>query len=133
MEVCSYCQRPYGLKGMCGKPIHKTIDHIKPINFSGVKKRSRSQRGMESLKSCNLLPDNLDNLIECCNECNNLKNNYYLRVFRYKLNHTKFIKSTKGKYLTKILVNTIKNSIDVMIKNESEPIEIKVYTTDLII
>lgn len=88
---------------------------------------------MESLKSCNLLPNKLDNLIECCNECNNLKNNYYLRVFRYKLNHIKFIKSSKGKYLTKTLVNTIKNSIDIILKNESESIEIQIYTSDLII
>lgn len=41
MEVCSYCQRPYGLKSINKLPIFKTIDHIKPVNFSGVKKRSR--------------------------------------------------------------------------------------------
>jgi len=132
MEICSYCQRPYGLKSINKLPIYKTIDHIQPLN-KGIKERQPSERGMSALKQFLLEHDRLTNLIECCNECNVLKNNYYPRVFKYKLNHQKFIKSSSGRYLTKDLIKTIKNSIDVMLKNESEPIEIQIYTFDLII
>ena len=68
VELCSYCQRPYGTISTGGRAIYRNFDHIKAhlkINRVGIMCKGTYH-------------DEALNLVQCCNECNTLKGNYSL-------------------------------------------------------
>lgn len=73
-ERCSYCQREYGTKGVNGKPLYKTFDHIIPLYWPKEDKTRNSAYETYSLEE-------LKNIIDSCNECNKLKGSNSLGVF----------------------------------------------------
>lgn len=119
MDICSYCQREYGSKSYKGRIITKTIDHIIPTG------KGRGHAGYS--KSIKLT--HLPNLLMCCNECNVLKGKRDISQFEYfLLNLDLNSKGNSHNYLTEDLVRTILKSINVLKRNEIEPIELDYLT-----
>jgi len=132
-ELCSYCQREYGTLSINNKPIFKTFDHLKPRLLSSKDRQGNGRRGIMSRGVSNY--EELDNLITCCNECNELKGKLTLDYFARKLSY--FLKNkyrdNKCSYLNKDLILKIRYSILILQKNETNPIELQIYTTDLLL
>lgn len=124
-KVCSYCQRPYGTLGTNNKPIIKTFDHIVPKKqiktFKSSGRTGVRCRGVISFAE-------VDDLLECCNECNLIKGHMSLLQFQARLSIIAIQKRHiyPNHYLTEEVVKTIKNSINCLLYNKPEPIKINI-------
>lgn len=119
-QCCSYCQREYGTLSTNNKPIKRTIDHIK--KRSGLELRSIDRSGIMSKGVKDL--SEVDNFLQCCNECNLLKGELTLRQLKRKIR--RFLdhkyESKARAYLTVNLVKTIQNSILIILNSPCEPV-----------
>ena len=115
-EVCSYCQREYGSISKSGKILTKTFDHIIPKIRTSTP-RSKDRRGvMCKAKNNGLESKEIDNLLQCCIECNNSKGHKTLIQWKYSLISDHHIWLSNG------IKHTIINSINVLLENKPEPI-----------
>lgn len=113
-QLCSYCQREYGTISINNLPIFKTHDHIKPRNSS-----KNDKKRWKGINSKYITIKQLNELLECCNECNNCKSNLTLKDFSRRLSEIK--KTKRGQYLNKDLIIIIRNSIRVLNENKLNP------------
>ena len=133
-DICSYCQREYGILSINNKPIYKTFDYIKPRLLSNKDRKGNGRAGM-MCKGATLKEEEINNLLQCCNECNYIKKDMSLMQFNSKIDYM-FYKRKNIKiyrFLTKDIVKNIKNAINILIKNKSEFIYIEIYQFELII
>lgn len=120
-EVCSYCQRKYGTISINNKAIFRTMDHIIPKDITSDISRNKRKKSVT-----NRCPDDeeLLNLIQACNECNELKDSMKLDFLYKNLDYiykNKHI-NRQYSYLTKEIVETIKNSIIIIQTKIPEPV-----------
>lgn len=95
-EVCSYCQRPYGSRGTSGKYLYKTFDHIEPLYWPKKDKTRNSNYETYTLEQ-------LQNIIDCCQECNKLKGHDSLGVFVLRA-QSKYSKKISTKVTTSVRI-----------------------------
>lgn len=130
--ICSYCQREYGTISLLDRPIFRTFDHLVPKlrreRKANGKKKDRAGIGSHGVRNSPEGLAELDNLLECCNECNELKADMSLIEFSARLDLISLIKLHKNPnhYLTKEMVITIKKSIKTILNTEPEPILINI-------
>lgn len=123
---CSYCQREFGTISKKGKQIYKTYDHIQS-KYS--QNKINNHRGGINRK---FTFSEIENMLDCCNQCNVLKGNLSLNNFYSKLDYFYRNKSKNrgARYLTKNIVYIIRNSIRVL-KDKNiikEPVLINIIT-----
>src|SRR6478736_2779193 len=121
-EICSYCQREYGTISLNNKPIFMTYDHIIPLR----RKAGKNRQGIVC-RGDKLSTKELNNLLTCCNECNRLKDWRTLSQFYLILSCIERHKISKSSikysnYLNYKLIETIKNSIKILHKNNLNPL-----------
>ncbi len=138
-NVCSFCQREYGTISRNNKPIFMTLDHMNPIcreklAYIGkhTSKRKIKDNDRNHLRKGNRCAT-LDDIITCCNECNELKASHTIIGFSRLLNTNHCKNNVHGSYMTPEIARTIQHSISVILKQELHPIELRIYTYDLII
>ncbi len=109
LNYCSYCEREYGSIGLNGKELIKTFDHIIPLlqRISWSRKKYYCQS-----------VNKLSNIIDCCNECNELKGSKTLNLWLRTL--IKFQKSRPKNKLDKLEATRIINLL-VLINTKPEP------------
>lgn len=122
-EICSYCQRQYGTLSLNNGPIYRTFDHIVPLlrkrGSNGVKNRQGAM-----CKGANITTKEINNLLQCCNECNLLKGKKTIEEFKNGLNNLskKLLKHNPNHWLTSNMVLTIKTSIVIIQNSKTEPL-----------
>ena len=72
-NICSYCQREYTEANF------RTLDHFR-AHFTLAKQKKRKQH---------FKLEELDNLVQCCNECNNKKGGFSYKRFRQEIIHNR--------------------------------------------
>lgn len=115
MDVCSYCQRSYSNSfDFKHKSIYPTIDHIIPLNsFDRIISCKKVRRALYNKTT---LPMNMpNNLILCCNQCNQLKRSMSLLEFKYYIQDCLFETNKYHSYY----INIIK-TLDLMLNNALE-------------
>ena len=117
-NICSYCQREYGIISRKGRPIFRTYDHIESLHAS------KSNHNRKGVSGKSIAQSQIANLISCCNECNELKGTKSINEFYRELESLLENKNGDDRkfYLTKDIVNTIKNSLTVLKTTETEPL-----------
>ncbi len=124
-KQCSYCQRPYGSLNVHNKPTIRTFDHIKSKHelkhFKKFGRQGVMSRGAKSFAE-------VDDLLECCDECNLLKGSQILMQFQARLPIIAIQKRHQypNHYLTDEMVSTIKSSINTLLYSIPEPILINI-------
>ncbi len=98
-DICSYCQRPFTDKNW------RTLDHIIPSSKTKFHKNTRNRDIV-----CN-------NLIICCNECNQNKANLSLIEWLLKLDYYHPGRKEKNRFRIR---ENIKNSIRILLLTENQ-------------
>ncbi len=109
LNYCSYCEREYGSRGLNGQELIKTFDHIQPL-FKRISWDRKKYYCQSVIK--------LSNIIDCCNECNELKGCKTLNLWLKEL--IRFQKSRPKNKLNKLESIRIVNLL-VLINTKPEP------------
>lgn len=121
-HICSYCQRPYGIM-INNRPLIRTFDHIRPRKGTQLSRKLTNDRRGVMMRGVNSLNE-VDNLIQCCNQCNELKGDMSLLEFSARLELLSLQKRHFNPYyyLNSKIVKIIKNSINILLTTKPEPI-----------
>lgn len=136
-QLCSYCQREYNTMSKSGKLITRTFDHLIPKIETNNPRRIDRTGIMCKANAGNLKTEEILSLLQCCNECNNLKGSMSLKVFKIFIN--KIIKNhnlltiNQQRWITNKIKLNIINSINIIENNECKPIELELSPYELII
>lgn len=107
------------------KPLIRTFDHIKPRKNTQLSRKLTNDRRGVMMRGVTDLNE-VDNLLQCCNQCNELKGDMSLLEFSARLSLLSMQKRhfNPYHYLNSKMVTIIKNSINVLLTTKPEPIKL---------